>query len=484
VHVAVLDQYTAYTPGSAQFSWLENDLATTTKPWKIILLHEPGWTAYPVSGGHSNNLNVQNVIQPLCLKYDVQLVISAHNHYYSRADVHNVMHITTAGGGAPQYTPAPQENVVIFDKSYHFCQFDIDDTKLRLTAKRSNGSVIETFDYVKSNEPGIYVSPRTILTNSGSNYQLSAVVFPKAFSNEQVSWTSDNVAVATVSSTGLVTGVSDGNATITASILGGTKIATTSISVSAYTGNLSLDNCDAITGWGGSSSNVRSLNTIDYMEGTACVQSVGSVSEEFKKVFSSPFNSGSTLSNGVLKFWYYISDVSLTSTVRVEVGSGGKADTDELQWSLSGIKNGWNELSLRTSTASRTGTTNLAAINWFRIYATKSGSITTRIDDIRMGPDELFSGINQINTKNGMSFRLFPNPYKSGNLTFNLSGFENERSIRIKIYNISGEPVFMKEMHYSSSRKEIELPRNLPESIYLVSVETDKWRLVEKLIRN
>ncbi len=484
VHVAVLDQYTLYSPGSAQYSWLESDLATTTKPWKIILLHEPGWTAYPVSGGHSNNLPVQNVIQPLCLKYDVQMVISAHNHYYSRADVNNVMHITTAGGGAPQYTPAPQENVVIFDKSYHFCQFGIDDTKLRLTAKRSNGSVIETFDYVKSNEPGIYVSPRTILTNPGSTHQLSSVVFPKTFSNEQVNWTSDNEAVATVSSSGLVTVKSDGKATITASILGGTKISTASISVSAYTGNLSIDNCDAITGWGGSSSNVRSLNTADQMEGTACVQSVGSVSEEFKKVFSLPFNSGSTPSNGVLKFWYYISDVSLTGTVRVEAGSGGKADTDELQWSLSGLKNGWNEVSLRTSTASRTGTTNLAAINWFRIYATKSGSITTRIDDIRMGPDELFSGINHVNTKNGMSFKLIPNPYKSGNLTLNLSGFENEKSIRIKIYNICGEPVLIKEIPYSSSQKEMELPHNLPESIYLVSVETDKIQLTEKFIKS
>jgi len=134
VHVAVLDQYTPYTPGSAQYTWLENDLATTTKPWKIVLLHEPGWSAYPISGGHSNNLTVQNVIQPLCLKYDVQFVISAHNHYYSRADVNNVMHITTGGGGAPQYPPTQRENIVLFDRSYHFCKFDIDDNKLRMTA--------------------------------------------------------------------------------------------------------------------------------------------------------------------------------------------------------------------------------------------------------------------------------------------------------------------------------------------------------------
>ncbi|MFC2155664.1 fibronectin type III domain-containing protein [Acidobacteriota bacterium] len=42
VHVVVLDQYMSYTPGSAQYTWLENDLAATTKPWKILVFHEPG----------------------------------------------------------------------------------------------------------------------------------------------------------------------------------------------------------------------------------------------------------------------------------------------------------------------------------------------------------------------------------------------------------------------------------------------------------
>ena len=49
LHVAVVDQYTTYTSGSAQYNWLASDLAASPKPWKFIALHEPGWSA---GGGH------------------------------------------------------------------------------------------------------------------------------------------------------------------------------------------------------------------------------------------------------------------------------------------------------------------------------------------------------------------------------------------------------------------------------------------------
>ena len=150
VHFTVLDQYTSYTEGSAQYSWLVNDLAASSKPWKIILDHEPGWTAYGASGVHGNNTTIQTVVQPLCKKYGVSFIISGHNHFYSRANVDNVMHITSGGGGAPFYTPTMQQYIVIMDKSNHFCKIDINKNVLKFTAERSDGSIIESFDYVST----------------------------------------------------------------------------------------------------------------------------------------------------------------------------------------------------------------------------------------------------------------------------------------------------------------------------------------------
>jgi predicted phosphodiesterase len=143
VHIVVLDQYVSYTPGSAQYNWLINDLASTTRPWKILMFHEPAWGA---DGGHENNTTAQKFLQPLCKKYRIDLVLAGHNHYYARAMVDGVPHITNGGGGAPLYSPDPAyPYVVITDASLSYCEVNVQDTTLALTARRADGSVIETF---------------------------------------------------------------------------------------------------------------------------------------------------------------------------------------------------------------------------------------------------------------------------------------------------------------------------------------------------
>jgi len=142
-HFVIVDQYTSYSPGSAQLTWIENDLASTTKPWKFIYLHEPGWSA---GGGHSNNTNVQNRIQPLCEQYGVCIVFAGHNHYYARAVVNGIQHVTTGGGGAPLHTPDPSyPNVVATAKANHFCNVEINGGTLHFTAIKSDSTILDEF---------------------------------------------------------------------------------------------------------------------------------------------------------------------------------------------------------------------------------------------------------------------------------------------------------------------------------------------------
>ena len=141
VHIVVLDEYTNYTAGSAQYNWLVNDLSSSTKPWKIILAHEPGWAA----GTHANNVDIQNIIHPLVKQYGVDLFINGHNHNYARALVEDKNYITTGGGGATLSAPDPTyPNVVSTDMSYHFTEIDIQDNILTVTARRADDTVIET----------------------------------------------------------------------------------------------------------------------------------------------------------------------------------------------------------------------------------------------------------------------------------------------------------------------------------------------------
>ncbi|MHC4086351.1 MAG: metallophosphoesterase [Planctomycetota bacterium] len=162
VHIAVIDQYHSggYAPSSAQHTWLEDDLATTTKEWKIILLHEPGWSA---GGGHGNRADVQNYIQPLCLTYGVDLVMCGHNHYYSRCLVDGVHHITAGGGGAPLRTPeSGYPYLVESEQTLHFCKIDVQGYDLTFEVIRvPENTLLETFtiNHTVPNPPDPATSP-------------------------------------------------------------------------------------------------------------------------------------------------------------------------------------------------------------------------------------------------------------------------------------------------------------------------------------
>ena len=69
VHFVVVDQFTDFAAGSAQYAWMQADLTSTGKRWRFVVLHEPGWSA---GGGHANNVTVQRDIQPLCRRYGVR----------------------------------------------------------------------------------------------------------------------------------------------------------------------------------------------------------------------------------------------------------------------------------------------------------------------------------------------------------------------------------------------------------------------------
>lgn len=148
-HFVMLDQYVKYDSASEQFLWLDSDLGSSKKPWKFIVLHEPGWTA---GGDHKNSVPVQKYIEPLCEKYDVSIVFGGHNHYYARADVpaadgHIIYHITTGGGGAPMYTPdSTQPHIVACASQSHYCRIKIaGNTHLEFQAVNIKDDVIDKF---------------------------------------------------------------------------------------------------------------------------------------------------------------------------------------------------------------------------------------------------------------------------------------------------------------------------------------------------
>jgi uncharacterized protein YjdB len=108
-----------------------------------------------------------------------------------------------------------------------------------ITATSIDGSNISATATVTVTTPnvsvsGITLNPTTLSLVQTQTSQITATVAPSNATNKTLSWISSNTGVATVSSSGLVTAVSAGSATITASSTDGSnKTATTAVTVTS-----------------------------------------------------------------------------------------------------------------------------------------------------------------------------------------------------------------------------------------------------------
>ncbi len=178
VHVTIVDQYPPYYDpygqgliDAAQLAWIESDLSSTDRKWKLIVLHEPGWSAGGSSGHPENNLEVQELLQPLCEQYGVQIVFAGHNHYYARACVNGVYHLTVGGGGAPLYEPyLSYPNVIFTQKVNHFCKVEIVEDTLVVRVLDVTNAIIDSLEFVDGTLPS-HILGSVSIDSGGGNVQ-------------------------------------------------------------------------------------------------------------------------------------------------------------------------------------------------------------------------------------------------------------------------------------------------------------------------
>ena len=143
-HFTILDNYESWDVGSPQYEWLDDDLSSTSKPFKIVCFHEPIYC----SGGHEPRTDVRASWEPLFNNYNVNLVFQSHCHYYQRTNpINGITYIVSGGAGAPLYTPEDAWFVNISKKAYHYCVLDVSLKTMEITysAKYVNGTTFDEF---------------------------------------------------------------------------------------------------------------------------------------------------------------------------------------------------------------------------------------------------------------------------------------------------------------------------------------------------
>ncbi len=187
VRFIILDLYGAsYTSDSQQMIWFENELQSTTKKWKIVVMHQTGYSL----GHHGYSQKVIDRIVPLCEQNGVKLVIGGHNHLYARFRVNGINYVTTGGAGAnvsTSYEPTPYDQYIEeVAYKYHFCKIEINDDKLFFEAVDDSGNTFDNFT-VSLNENifrlnidteglgSVKINPDSNYYHAGTDVSLAAV---------------------------------------------------------------------------------------------------------------------------------------------------------------------------------------------------------------------------------------------------------------------------------------------------------------------
>ncbi|MGD0222362.1 MAG: metallophosphoesterase [Terriglobia bacterium] len=77
-----------------QLAWLENELQNSGTDWKICYFHHP---LYSSGAYHGSSVELRLLLEPLFIKYGVQVVFSGHEHIYERVKPQHGINYFTEG---------------------------------------------------------------------------------------------------------------------------------------------------------------------------------------------------------------------------------------------------------------------------------------------------------------------------------------------------------------------------------------------------
>jgi 3',5'-cyclic AMP phosphodiesterase CpdA len=79
-----------------QLKWFEDNLAKETADWKVVFFHHP---PYSSGGAHGSDTELRKVVEPIFLKYGVNLVLAGHEHFYERIKPQKGIYYFISGAG-------------------------------------------------------------------------------------------------------------------------------------------------------------------------------------------------------------------------------------------------------------------------------------------------------------------------------------------------------------------------------------------------
>lgn len=128
-----------------QQRWLEDELSKSNSKWKIAYFHHP---IYSSGGRHGSEVDLRSIVEPLFIKYGLNVVFAGHEHFYERLKPQRGIYYFTAGGsaklrGGDIITNSPL-TAKGFDSEQSFMVVEIDGDVLRFQTISRRGKRVDS----------------------------------------------------------------------------------------------------------------------------------------------------------------------------------------------------------------------------------------------------------------------------------------------------------------------------------------------------
>lgn len=131
--------------GSRQYEYAVKSLSETKKKWKVVICHKSGYCGCP----HGNLGDIRELADSVFRRYNTDIVINGHSHFYQRNYTGGIYHFIMGGAGSGLHEPEPEEFSQKTVVAHHFALFEIEKNELKMKVYDLNRTLIDSLEIKK-----------------------------------------------------------------------------------------------------------------------------------------------------------------------------------------------------------------------------------------------------------------------------------------------------------------------------------------------
>ena len=128
-----------------QIDWLNEKLAADTIEWKIAYFHHP---PYSSGGAHGSDTKLREIIEPIFLKYGVNVVFAGHEHFYERIKPQKgIYYFISGSGGKLREGDVKKDSPLMetaFDRDLSFMLLEINNDQMYFQVISRTGETVDS----------------------------------------------------------------------------------------------------------------------------------------------------------------------------------------------------------------------------------------------------------------------------------------------------------------------------------------------------